>query len=166
MDNLTVSLTMWGKMLNEYSWNDWYYDNKKIFSELGLNITHLGVISPRYNSGKVLTVLRKEKEILENLKKGEIPTSFSCYALPHGYRCASFDYELLVVRNEELISIIMLKKYFSEKKIELFIKIIKKYINMERGQIYEMDRNEVPLLYATGLNSPEFYKSLNIYQDL
>ena len=43
MGSLTISLTMWGKLLNEHSWNEWYIDVKKIFEMLGLDITHLGM---------------------------------------------------------------------------------------------------------------------------
>lgn len=165
MNNLTVSLTIWGKLLNEYSWNEWYIDVKKISKMLGLDITHLGVISPRYQSGKVLTVSRKEKEILQSFQGGEMPTDLSCYSLPKDYRTASFDYNLLIVRRESLITIIMKKEYYDDKKVDSLITILNKYIDMDRGQIYEMDVNETPLFYARGANDISFYKTLKVIKN-
>ena len=166
MEELTVSLTLWGKLLNEHSWNEWYIDVKKIFGVLGLDVTHLGVISSRYHSGKVLTVSRKEKEILRSFEEGELPTSFSCYSLPKDYRTAAFDYNLFIVRREDLITIIMKEEYYDADKVDSFITIINKYIDMERGQIYEMDINDLPLFYARGANDISFYKTLKVIKNL
>ena len=166
MEELTVSLTLWGKLLNEHSWNEWYIDVKKIFEMLELNITHLGIDSPRYHSGKVLTVSRKEKEILQSFEEGEFPTSFSCYSLPKDYRTAAFDYNLFILRREDLITIIMKEEYYDADKADSFITIINKYIDMERGQIYEMDINDLPLFYARGANDISFYKTLKVIKNL
>ena len=166
MEELTVSLTLWGKLLNEHSWNEWYIDVKKIFEMLELNITHLGIDSPRYHSGKVLTVSRKEKEILQSFEEGEFPTSFSCYSLPKDYRTAAFDYNLFILRREDLITIIMKEEYYDVDKADSFITVLNKYIDMERGQIYEMDISDLPLFYARGANDISFYKTLKVIKNL
>lgn len=165
MGRRTISLTMWGKLLNKYSWNEWYIDVKKIFEMLGLDITHLGIDSPRYHSGKVLTVSRKEKEILKSFEEGEIPTSFACYSLPKDYRTAAFDYNLFISRREEYITIIMKEEYYNAEKVDSFITILNKYIDLERGQIYEMDVSDLPLFYAGGANDISFYKTLRVIKN-
>ena len=141
------------------------YRRQKIFGMLGLDVTHLGVISPRYQSSKALTVSRKEKEILRSFEDGVLPTSLSCYSLPKDYKIASFDYSLLIVRRESLITIIMKKEYYDDKKVDSLITILNKYIDLERGQIYEMDVSDLPLFYAGGANDISFYKTLRVIKN-
>lgn len=165
MGNLTISLTMWGDLHNDYNWLEWYTDMKKIFQMFELSITHLGVTGSQYPK-KVVTVVRKEKEILENIESGNLPTDFSCYSLPKDYRAAVFDYNLLIYRERFLITLIVEKEYYEDRKIDSCIEIFNKYIDMKRGQIYEMDRKDTPWLYAMGDNDISFYKSLRVIKDL
>ena len=71
MDNLTVSLTMWGDLRDDYNWLAWYTDMKRIFQMFELSITHLGVTGSQYPK-KVVTVARKEKEILKKIEDGNL----------------------------------------------------------------------------------------------
>ncbi len=165
MDNLTVSLTMWGDLRDDYNWLAWYTDMKRIFQMFELSITHLGVTGSQYPK-KVVTVARKEKEILKKIEDGNLLTDFACYSLPKDYRAAVFDYNLLIYRESSLITLIVGKEYYETEKIDSCIEIFNQYIDMNRGQIYKMDRKDTPWLYAMGENDISFYKSLRVMKDL
>lgn len=164
MDSLTISLTMWGNLRDDYKWLEWYADMKKLFQMFELNITHLGATGSQYPK-KVVTVARKEKEILKKIEDGNPLTDFSCYSLPKDYKAAVFDYNLLIYRESSLITLIAGKEYYEDKKIDSCIAVFNKYIDMNRGQIYEMDRKDTPWLFAFGENDISFYKSLRVIKD-
>ena len=75
--------------------------------KFGYENTHIGIVSEHYSTGKIMTVARKEKEIISNIVAGEVPMSFSCYSLPEGYKVASFDYNFLCERNDSYMSVII-----------------------------------------------------------
>ena len=68
----------------------------KSCEKLGYKLTHIGIQSKSFCSGKILTVARKKKDILASIADGEKPLSLSCYSLPKDYRIASFDYDFYV----------------------------------------------------------------------
>ena len=84
MNERKISITIWGAEKGD--WIDWYNDIKELMSYLGYEETHIGILSENYTSGKIMTVKRKEKEVLAKLIEGEVPKSFSCYSLPKGYK--------------------------------------------------------------------------------
>jgi len=160
-----ISITVWGNKSKE-DWINWYNDIKELSVDMGYSISHLGIISETYDTGKVVTVKRKEKSILSLFLNGEIPSSLSCYSLPDGFKIAAFDYDFLAVRNCDFISIILKEFDYNEINEKRIIDVIDKYIIPQNGEVYSTDSTEVPLIYATqkcneGLESYRFIKNLN-----
>ena len=153
MEEKVISITLWGNGTKKGKWLDWYYENKNLMKDLGYKLTHIGIQSQSFTSGKILTVARKEKEILSKISDGEIPFSFACYSLLKNYKTASFDYEILSVRKEEYISIIIKEVDYDRLNIQDVISMMKKYIDYEYGEIYITSRAEMPLLYAATRNA-------------
>lgn len=141
-----VSITMWGSPRGK--WTDWYMDIKTLMNQLGHENTHIGIMSEHYTSGKILTVARKEKEIVTRITEGEIPSSFSCYALPKDYKVASFDYDIMCERNATYMSVIIKESDYNTANECLIISLMKKYICLEYGEIYSSIVSDMPLLYA------------------
>lgn len=148
MEEKTISVTLWGNGAKKEKWLDWYYDVKNFMKDLGYRLTHIGIQSQSFCSGKILTVARKEKDILTKVADGEIPMSFSCYSLSQGYKTASFDYDILCVRKEEYISVIIKEVDYYKLNIQNTILMIEKYIDYEYGEIYRTSKAEMPLIYA------------------
>ena len=115
---------------------------------LGYEHTHIGILSQNYTSGKILTVTRKEKEILTKIKEGEKPMSFSCYLLPKGYKVASFGYDFLCERNNSYISVVIKEIDYNSCNEQLIISLLRKYIRFEYGGVYSTSESKMPLLYA------------------
>ena len=146
MDDRKISITIWGKEKGD--WIEWYNDIKNLMNKLGYEHTHIGILSKNYSSGKILTVARKEREILTKINEGEIPMSLSCYSLPKGFKVASFDYNFLCERNGSYISVILKETDYNISNEQLIISLMNKYICLEYGEIYSTIASEMPLLYA------------------
>lgn len=151
MAERNVSITMWG--FPEGGWIEWYSDIKTLMKQLGYENTHIGLMSDHYTSGKLLTVVRKEKEIIKKITEGEIPRSFSCYSLPKEYKIASFDYNIMCERNASYMSVIIKESDYDTANECLIVSVMKKYIRLEYGEIYSSIVSEMPLLYAETNNS-------------
>ena len=100
-----ISYAFWNVRWITNDWDKWYFDVKEFFENYGYEVTHFGIISQSYNSGKLLTVARKEKEMIDKIRKGEKPILMSLYSLPPKYKSASFDYNMSMVRREGFISV-------------------------------------------------------------
>lgn len=146
MNDRRISITIWGTEKGD--WIEWYNDIKNLMNKLGYEHTHIGIMSEHYTSGKILTVARKEKEILTKIIEGEIPMSFSCYSLPKGYKVAGFDYNFLCERNDEYMSVILKETDYNLSNEQFIILLMNKYICLEFGEIYSTMMSEMPLLYA------------------
>ena len=158
MDKRNISITIWGA--EKGNWVEWYNDIKNLMKKFGYENTHIGIVSEHYSTGKIMTVARKEKEIISNIVAGEIPMSFSCYSLPEGYKVASFDYNFLCVRKDSYMSIIIKEADYNIDNEKLIISMMNKYICLEYGEIYSSIDSEMPLLYAEtrDKNNLETYK--------
>ncbi len=86
--------------------------------------------------------------------------SFLSYSLPNDYKSASFDYNVLSVRRDDYISLILKLSDYSKIVEENIIK----YIEFENGSIYQMDRMEMPLIYAAKAKPIDPFKTLKIYK--
>lgn len=146
MNERKISITIWGAEKGD--WIDWYNDIKELMSYLGYEETHIGILSENYTSGKIMTVKRKEKEVLAKLIEGEVPKSFSCYSLPKGYKVASFDYDFLCERNASYISVVLKEADYNNANEQFVISIMHKYVCFEYGEIYSTSATEMPLIYA------------------
>lgn len=162
MQEETVSITLWGNLERCDKWTEWYTDVKKIFDLLGFDITHWGIRSLKRQMPKVAKIPRKEEKIFERLRKEENLQALSCYSLPKDYQNASFDYDLLIVKNEKYISVIMNGSDYSVERGEIIKMILCQYTQEFRGQIYKMNKQEVPLTYAADNNSSIVCPSLEI----
>lgn len=163
MENTTISITFNGEIDNDnVRWIQWYNDAKKIVKLLGYEPTHVGISGTAFKSGKVLSVSKSEKKILKSLENGDSVYYISLFALPKDYKSASFDYDVLAVRDDGYITLVMNKNTFNSEREDEIISILKKYISAYSGEIYEMDRDEVPLFYAAKDNPPYMFKTLKI----
>lgn len=153
MDEKVISITIWGNGIQQEKWLNWYQYVENLAKSLGYKLTHIGIQSKSFCSGKILTVARKKKDILASIADGEKPLRLSCYSLPKDYRIASFDYDFLCVRKEEYISIIVKEDDYSKLNSKSVISKLKEYINYDYGEIYIMSKKEMPLIYAATRNS-------------
>lgn len=167
METSTVSITFNGKIDNDNEkWIQWYKDAKMLIELMGYIPTHVGIGGVAFKSGKVLSISKSEKKILKSLENGDEVYYISLFSLPKDYKSASFDYDVLVARDEGYVTLIANKGAFDYMQENELISKLRGYISASGGEIYEMDRDEVPLLYAAKDNPPNMYKSLKVLKTI
>ena len=162
MEASTVSITLWGDGLIKGNWLNWYHDIGIIFQELGYKRTHIGIDSKSYSNSQIVTIARKEKAILDILQSGETPESMSCYSLIKDYKVAMFDFDVMAVRQSEYMSIIFNRSDLVKIDVDNVIFNLTQYMELQCGEVYQMDRKEVPLMYAVRAKPVKPFKSLII----
>ena len=119
-----------------------------------------GILIKKESESLIVTGLKIPRDY--RLRKEENLQALSCYSLPKDYQNASFDYDLLIVKNEKYISVIMNGSDYSVERGEIIKMILCQYTQEFRGQIYKMNKQEVPLTYAADNNSSIVCPSLEI----
>lgn len=164
MQDIVVSITLYGKLESEskYSWIEWYEYCKKIVLNLGYVPNYISIESDSIKTNKILNLVKKEKKVLLSINNNEDIKWLSIYSLPENFTSASFDYNVLITRNKNYLSIIMNKEVYLNLNLEETLSELKNFIELNYGEIYEMNRSESPLLYASGLNEVSEFETLKI----
>ena len=79
------------------------------------------------------------KKIISSIENGDKIKYISMFSLPDGYKSASFDYNVLLARDDGYITLIMNKSDFNKIQEETIISILRKYIDVKFGEVYEME---------------------------
>ena len=87
-----IAITIWGEIKGDIK--EYYFEMKAMMSGLGYEITHLGIETTNYSPKRIVSVKRKEKDMLERIENGEIVKSLECFSLPKDYKQAIFDYKI------------------------------------------------------------------------
>lgn len=160
-----ITYVFWGEEKKEHNWIGWYNDVKYLIEFSGYQLSHIGVKLESYDSKKIVSAKRKEKDILLRMSKGEIPNSLECFSLPYDYKMAVFDYNIYCVRNKQYISYTFYDNDMNESKEKIIRHITEKYFVPDSGEVFQTSLKEVPLLYVAtkkskNIKSYEFIKSL------
>lgn len=164
-EDILVSITLYGELECEYTWLDWYKYCKKVISQLGYEPNYISIESDSIKSGKVLNLGKKEKRVLTSINNDNIEW-LSIYSLPGDFITASFDYNVLLTRNTEYLSMIISKEVYSNLNIGCTLSELRKFIKFNQGEVFEMHRDESPLLYASRLNEASEFDTLKIIKKL
>ena len=163
MDNKTISITFNLTASSDCElWKLWIDDAKQIVNRLGYTTTHIGYSSSKNAVGKIIESGKAETKIINAINENDMIKYISVFSLPNDYNSASFDYNVLVVRNLEYLTVISNKNDYTLDKQAEVINILRKYSGSALGEIYEMDKAEFPLSYAAKANPAEFYSSLRV----
>lgn len=170
--SITKSYTFNGEVSNSIeSWIKWSQDAKMIFNELGVQVSKCTIISEKDEYIKVSKNIEERIQKIYNKKDSVISMTF--LALPNICSSYAFDYIVTLTRSAFLPAYITLilnyeynDLYNSAFNQDELVSLLKTNINNSYGEIYEMDINECPELYAGKTNSKSFYKSLNIIKQI
>lgn len=167
MEKETISITAYGQNTNnDFKWEEWYEDSKKIIESLGYEYNYIGIRTEKLNSGKAMKLDKNEKKVLNEIQSGEEIKHISMFSLPKDFKSASFDYDVMIVRNSQFITLTINKDDFNKIDEQQLLILLGKYIKNSRVEIYEMDRYESPLIYASKVNPISFFKSLKVIKEI
>ena len=131
-----INYTFWGKPIDT-NWYEWHLAVIKLFEKYGLKITHYGFSSASYDPDRIVTAMRKQKEIIRIIQSGEVPKSIECFSLPKEFNSVC-DSPLTCVRTNEFISV-----FYHEDDISIDendIMEMKKFIKCEYGEVFSSYR--------------------------
>jgi len=72
----------------------------------------------------------------------------------------------MIVRNSSFITLIVNKDDFNKIDKKNTLQVLSKYVSNGVVEIYEMDRYESPLIYASKANPISSFKTLKIIKDI
>jgi hypothetical protein len=172
MSDLTISILLYGELCeSEYkTWYDFYRYAKKFSKETPCEFNYLGIMGEDFQSGKVTTVKRTEKRLLNSIEKRNTIESISLYSLPLDFTVAAFDYDVYLGREEisigdkELICIILSlsKGLFEKLETSKTIEQLKEFLLFNTGEVIELSKDESAIEYSYRINDLSSYESLKI----
>jgi len=112
------------------------------------------------------TLKRSEKRIRAAFRNKESIEHMSVYSLPQNFSQAVFDYNILTIRSDYYVMLIVGSDIFQDKVDEEIINSLAEHIEATRGEIFSMDKSEVPPFYASKKDSVDDYKTLKIIREI
>ena len=156
----TISMTNRGTV-HKYN-NDLFLELiEKISALCGLKITHYGISITNNNTGQ-LKKYKRGKILYNYLLHNELER-ISFFSVPDTFTTIAFDYLLYISINykNNYITAVFEKEILNHECIEKIKRILDTFMEKPYIQeIYTMDKEETPLLYAKGLK--KHFKTLNV----
>lgn len=163
---MTRSYTLYGKGESSYDdWINWIYSAELICNLLGFKSNFYSIYvkgDKSYNFKQAKNAINKIHTLKEN--NHEI-INISIYVLPENYKTLAFDFIITLSRNfgyAKYITLIANDNYGIVLDDDKIINKLNNNITATRCEIYEMDIEECPEMYASGVINQKNIKSLNI----
>ncbi len=165
----TLNFAIWHKFDGSYeSWERWVEGAREIFALINVEPTNCSVGTVKKEPG-----LLKYKSLdrrIERAKREEDSINYiHFYALPPDYTSLVFDVvvdmaTMMWDHKPDVTYLRFNKSYISIDNLDAdkIIEILRKMVPEGNGEIFFMDNEECPMMYPSGLNSPDFYKTLEI----
>lgn len=160
MDTLTTSITIYGPV-KKGNWGKFYLDAKIFAAELGYALNYYGYTSSSHNSTKMTKISKTDAKLLAKLDDDTV-SHITLESLPVDFSTAAFDYDLMIVRNQEFITLVVNSSDFEKIDLKAVITTFSKYSNVTEIQVYEMNRDESPLIFASKANPISCFPSLKM----
>ena len=161
-ENIT-SIALYGDAkTNSLAWQRWLITAKAIMETIGYPVSHIGLTGDSFKSEKVFQFCKVEKRIMDALTRGVAIQDMALQSLIDKYRSAAFDYNCNLLRTDKMIHLEVGSTKYAELDEESIIRELSQHIQVDRGQVFSMDRKETPLIYVMGANPIESFRSLKI----
>lgn len=133
-----VGIVMYGEIKeNKDIWKDWLVYTKSICHALDCRLTHYGVESDSMKDGKVKTLSRSEKKLLEIINNNENIGWLSFYSLPKNYHTVIGDTEAFLALDAK-------RKYvYCEFSLEKYNESLGKRLLNEMGNFIICNKSEI-----------------------
>ena len=144
MDRKATGIWLFSHKKVQGNFVEWYRDMTELFLRLGHKPTHIVVQFVLYGEIRIVTVARKEKEILQRLSEGEIPTHISLLACPktkEGMRTEDYvlvaEYKVLGRSKDCILYVVMDNTRCDTRDLDLkeIMGILEKYTELDYGEI-------------------------------
>lgn len=150
---MTLSYTFNGSIDTSYeAWDQWIADAMEIFNMLGYQPNYYGFGVVGRDDIKIHPI-RGMKRKIENAKKiGADILDGGFLVLPENFRIAAFDYIITLSRCRNYETLILNKDYEMHVDEGRIVELLRRNIHAVEGEIYEMDMEDCPEMYARKAN--------------
>lgn len=167
-DKRVAGIVIYGtfRQMNDF-WRRWLDESKALFSLVGFIPTHIGMKSDTINDGKIKTLSRSEKKIREAIYRGDIIEHMSLYTLNKGFHTA-LDNEFFVTlyrssyRKIDYVYCEMPFEIYNDFKKEKILDFMFKFIEINKGEVFVMDKKQIGLNYANKGKGDDISKYLTL----
>lgn len=161
MSDRRLGIIIYGKcrQLNDL-WRKWLDEAKNLIIITGFVPTHIGISSISMKDGKIKTLSRSEKKIKKIISSGEDIKHMSIYSLKKGFHTA-LDSDVWVVLNKNYVYCEIPFEKYEEFLIKKIQEILLGFIELEGGEVFLMDKEQVPFNYVIN-RGMEKYSTLEI----
>ncbi len=165
----TLNFAIWHKFDGSYeSWERWVEGAREIFALINVEPTNCSVGTVRKEPG--LLKYKSLERRIERAKREEDSINYvHFYALPPDYTTLVFDVvvdmaTMMWDHKPDVTYLRFNKNYISIDNLDAdkIIEILRKMVPEGNGEIFFMDNEECPMMYPSGGNAPDFYKTLEI----
>ena len=162
-DMETISITYRGLVHKLTEYEKLADTIETIYAMCDQKITHWADSITGKNGGKVKKY-KRGKILYNSLKNNELER-VSFFSLPENFVTAAFDYTIYISINykDKYITAVFEKNILKNKKVEAIKNMLSSYMELPyTEEIYTMDKEETPLLYAARINPKSSFKTLKI----
>ena len=165
----TLNFAIWHKFDGSYeSWERWVEGAREIFALINVEPTNCSVGTLKKEPG--LLKYKSLERRIERAKKEEDSINYvHFYALPPNYKTLILDVVVDMATSmwndhSDVTHLRFNKSYISIDNLDAdkIIEILRKMVPDGNGEIFLMDNEECPMMYPSGLNTPDFYETLEI----
>lgn len=159
----TLSITYYGKIRKLMDYEKLVDDIERIFCMCDKVITHWSYSITDKTAGKVKKY-RRGKVLFKNLQNDKLEW-VSFYALPEDYGTVCFDYYIFISINYkyERITAVFDEGILKDEESIIVKRMLRAYMKFPCvEEVYTMDKEETPFLYAAKVNPSSSFKTLKI----
>lgn len=138
-----------------------YEKCKDIFIELKYKFNYLSIDSENFKDGKIKTVSRFEKKMIEEITNKNQVRSICFFSLPENFRNCGFDYDVSIEWNKNFL-LFTFSNSVNKIITNQIINDFRIFFEIDKVEIFKMSRKECPWIYVLGVNPKSSFKTLKI----
>ena len=171
---MTKSYAFNGKVDTDIdSWRQWVDDALALCKMFGYAANYYDAGTLSIESRGISPIGGIKRKINNAEKKNDTIMWMSILFLPEDFSSAIFDAKIAVSRyaspHPEFVSyetLMVEEECNASVEEDVIVEMLKRNINADSGEIYEMAMSECPQLYAAKANPKEYYKTLKVLKSL
>ena len=147
-----ISIVFYGKSHKIFEiFPSFYKKCKDIFLELKYEYNYLSIDSKNFIDGKIKTVNRFEKKLIDEIMNKNPIRSICFFSLPNDFRNCGFDYNVSIEWNQNYLLFTFPNSTYKAIQ-ERIIKDFKEFFEFNKIEIFKMSRKECSWNYVSGIN--------------
>lgn len=172
MSKLMTSIVVYGEIDDTAGlWKKWAIFCTELTQKSTANVEYISIKGDGFNNSNVVKYDNIEQKLSLAISNQKNFESISMYSLPENFKQAAFDYDIYISRvrgkRASYVQVTISNEVILNEKVNLIDlkEQISKFVNKEKGIIFEMDINEFPPKYIMGKGKDTNFKTLKVFEE-